>query len=129
MSIAQKVEKGKINLKQWLLVGFSSFISVLITALCLGGYTFHELKLLRVPITVDPAPPLLQAPTSTPAVSAANTRPKIKLFVASRRGKSYYSLGCKGGTTIPPENQVWFETEVEAKAAGFTASKSCKDLK
>jgi hypothetical protein len=137
MSISYESEKGKIGRRGWILAGFCSLLTSLGTASVVGGLTLWHLRSLRVPITVDPAPPLLQvveepvqATSTGPSMAEpAKSRPKLKLFVASKRGKSYYSLGCKGGTTIAPENQIWFETEAEAKAAGYTPSKSCKDLK
>jgi hypothetical protein len=41
-------------------------------------------------------------------------------FVASRRGKKYYSVTSAGGNRIAPENRVYFPNEASAEAAGFS---------
>ena len=40
-------------------------------------------------------------------------------FVASRKGKKYYSVTSPMGERIKPENRVYFPTTVEAEASGF----------
>jgi hypothetical protein len=42
------------------------------------------------------------------------------LFVASRGGTKYHWSWCSYGQRIKPENQVWFKSESEAQAAGFS---------
>jgi hypothetical protein len=137
MSISHIVEKGKI-LRPYMPGLWIAVVSVLGTTFVVGGMTFFKVRALRVPISIEPAPALLQAEACPDVHKAASqsipegtgsARPKLKLFVASKRGKSYYSLGCKAGTSISTENQVWFETPSEAQSAGYTPSKSCKDLK
>ena len=41
-------------------------------------------------------------------------------FVASKNGKKYYSVTSGNGERISPENRVYFRTEGEAEAAGFS---------
>ncbi|MDP2648703.1 MAG: Ada metal-binding domain-containing protein [Patescibacteria group bacterium] len=50
------------------------------------------------------------------------------LFVASRAGRVYYFPWCSGAANIAPANQRWFQSEEEARAAGYTPSKSCRGL-
>jgi hypothetical protein len=50
----------------------------------------------------------------------------IKRYVASKNGKMYYSLGCSGAKRIKPENEIWFNTEEDAKKSGYTKSTTCK---
>lgn len=47
-------------------------------------------------------------------------------FFASSRGTKYYPFGCSAGKTIKQENRVYFDTEEQAKEAGYTKSSSCK---
>lgn len=47
-------------------------------------------------------------------------------FFASSRGTKYYPFGCSAGKTIKQENRVYFDTEEQAKAKGYTKSSSCK---
>ena len=51
---------------------------------------------------------------------------KKRMYVASKNGKLYYSLGCSGAKRISTKNEIWFATSSEAEKAGFTLSASCK---
>lgn len=55
-----------------------------------------------------------------------STTPKEKLYVASKNGKLYYSLGCAGAKRISPKNEVWFASSIDAEKSGYTLSTSCK---
>lgn len=46
-------------------------------------------------------------------------------YFASSRGKKYYPFGCSAGKSIKQENRIYFNTEEEAKKAGYTLSGSC----
>lgn len=45
-------------------------------------------------------------------------------WVASKRGTTYYLIGCAGSKALVRANVITFKTESEAKAAGFTRSKA-----
>jgi hypothetical protein len=47
-------------------------------------------------------------------------------YFASSRGTKYYSFGCSAGKTIKQENRIYFDTEEQAKKAGYSKSTSCK---
>ena len=49
-------------------------------------------------------------------------------FVASRTGSVYYYPWCTGAGKILPQNQVWYATEADARAAGYAPAKACKGL-
>lgn len=51
---------------------------------------------------------------------------KKRMYVASKNGKLYYSVGCSGAKRISAKNEIWFATSSEAEKAGFTLSASCK---
>lgn len=51
---------------------------------------------------------------------------KEKVFVASKNGKMYYTVGCSGAKRIKQENQVWFSSKTDAEKAGYTLSTTCK---
>jgi hypothetical protein len=51
---------------------------------------------------------------------------KKRMYVASKNGKLYYSVGCSGAKRISEKNEIWFATKIEAEKAGFTLSASCK---
>lgn len=44
-------------------------------------------------------------------------------YFASRKGKVYYSVKGKAGSTVLPENRVYFGTKQQAEAAGYHASR------
>ncbi len=49
-----------------------------------------------------------------------------KDIFASKNGTRYYFSSCTGAGKIKEENKVWFSTEAQAQAAGFTKSSTCK---
>lgn len=52
--------------------------------------------------------------------------PEGALFTASKRGKKYYPIYCKAAESLSPANKIYFMTEDEALAKGYTKSGSCK---
>ena len=50
------------------------------------------------------------------------TVPDGARFVASKRGKKYYSVHSGQGQRIAPQNRVYFESAGEAEVAGFRSS-------
>lgn len=63
-----------------------------------------------------PAGPLLQHEITVQVPDGA-------LYMASRRGRKYYSVTAASGQRIAPQNRVYFGSRSEAEAAGYTASK------
>ncbi|MBI1812778.1 hypothetical protein HY285_02200 [Candidatus Peregrinibacteria bacterium] len=51
------------------------------------------------------------------------TVPSGMRFVASRKGKHYYPVLSTAGERIAPERRIYFATEAEARAAGYSAGK------
>lgn len=49
-------------------------------------------------------------------------------FVASRSGTKYYLPWCAGVDRITDPNKIWFQTEDEAIAQGYSAAANCKGL-
>lgn len=49
-----------------------------------------------------------------------------KNYVASKNGKNYYPVNCKGANRINPENMIWFGSKEEAEGSGYTFSSICK---
>lgn len=61
---------------------------------------------------------------SDPAVSAGSdpvvtTNTQQGLIVASKNGKKYHWPWCSWAQKIKPENQIWFNSEAEARSAGY----------
>lgn len=49
-----------------------------------------------------------------------------KRYVASKNGKMYYSPDCSGSKRIKQENEVWFESKIDAEKSGYILSSTCK---
>ncbi len=70
-------------------------------------------------------PEIAPVSIATPIAEKAHTTGD---FVASKRGKKYYSLGCSGVKNLLEANKIYFATKQEAEQAGYTKSASCPDL-
>lgn len=57
------------------------------------------------------------APAQTPASTGA--------YVGSIKSNKYHYPGCQYAKSILPQNQIWFEDEAEAQAAGYVPCKIC----
>ncbi len=54
--------------------------------------------------------------------------PNEGFIVGSKTGKKYHFPWCAGAQQTKEENKVWFASEAEARAAGFTPAANCKGL-
>ncbi|MEZ4195572.1 MAG: hypothetical protein R3B53_04265 [Candidatus Paceibacterota bacterium] len=61
----------------------------------------------------------------TPTVETGNTTFPL---VASKAGTKYHLATCPGAKQIKPDNVIYFETQVEAEAAGYTKAANCPGL-
>jgi hypothetical protein len=49
-------------------------------------------------------------------------------FVASKNGTKYHRATCPGAKQIKEENKIYFGTQDEAQAAGYTKAANCNGL-
>jgi hypothetical protein len=49
-------------------------------------------------------------------------------IVASKKGTKYHFPWCPGATAMNESNKIWFASEAEARAAGYTPASNCKGL-
>ncbi len=63
-------------------------------------------------------------PVAKPKVSITKTETN-RGYVASKRGRKYYPVGCPAAENLKVENRIYFKTAGEATEAGYTASSSC----
>lgn len=61
-----------------------------------------------------------------PAVAGLPAIPRcaVSHWVASRRGSVYYRIGCSGANQLVVRNRVYFKSEADAKAAGYSPSRT-----
>ena len=129
---------------------FGVTIIILLGIIGFGAYKLHAVyqekgKVTESDIHLDSADPMPQAtPTnsenpsgSAPATSAVSAAaPAAAVLstskgevVASKSGSVYHLPTCPGAKRILPQNQRWFKTIADAKAAGLKPSSTCKGLK
>lgn len=116
-----------------LVVGF-----VLVAAIAFGAGRLSAPEIIRNPIVIEEpnstssinlygnvSQPLIGARQGSPVNSVlgdAGQTAEKGTFVSSRSGTKYYWPWCSWAQRIKPENQVWFKSEDEAKAAGYSPS-------
>ena len=49
-----------------------------------------------------------------------------KTIVASITGKRYYFVWCKGAANLKESKKIYFDTEAQAQARGYTIAANCK---
>lgn len=64
-------------------------------------------------------------PAKTASGSSKATEAATGSFGASVNGTKYYPKGCSGLNRIKAENLIWFTSEEEAKAAGYSMAANC----
>ncbi len=90
-------------------------------AACSGsGGTVSELQALKDEGIAS------RRPAASPAVAAAASTAQGE-FVASINSDLYHHSSCPAAKRINPENQVWFTTNAEAEAAGYSPSQCAKE--
>jgi hypothetical protein len=85
--------------------------------------------------TVSVVPASILSPKSS-SVSTPSIKSDLSLqnsvdnsgkdIVASSRGSKYYYTWCSGAKNLSEANKIFFSTESEAEAAGYSKSTSCK---
>lgn len=60
------------------------------------------------------------------ADGASQTIEDVPTIVASKGGKKYYFVWCKGAENIKEKNKRFFKTEEAAQQAGYTLATACK---
>ena len=109
--------KGKIGIDSMTLVCF--FIIVLVS---LGSFGLGRLSVAKIDNNMEQ----LSIKEEGINISKKEGDTREKLYVASKNGKLYYSLGCAGAKRISPKNEVWFASSIDAEKSGYTLSTSCK---
>ncbi|HUO50737.1 MAG TPA: Ada metal-binding domain-containing protein [Candidatus Paceibacterota bacterium] len=111
-----------VRCKVLLEVGISQYgLIILVFLVAFGAFGLGRLSVFE---TVQPVLSVETAPVATAILAL----PPGGYVVASKTGSVYYLPWCSGAQKIAVGNQVWFSSEKDAQAAGYTPSKSCKGL-
>lgn len=105
---------GESALGEWGLIA----IILMLGAASFGLGRFSALEESMPPVSVKEAPKEAKPHGMYPG----------GLIVASRAGSVYYFPWCAGASKIAVVNQVWFQSEADARKSGYNPSKSCKGL-
>jgi hypothetical protein len=116
--------KGKIGIDSMTLVCFCIIVLVSLGSFGLGRLSMTKIDNVDQLNVKEEGINISKNEGDT--VEAFSTAPKEKLYVASKNGKLYYSLGCAGAKRISPKNEVWFASSIDAEKSGYTLSTSCK---
>lgn len=113
-------------------------ISALIGAWCLGRLSAYSAQATSSPTVVynvfDEATDRFECQVSIGqgggGVSGNNGTASVSRpagsVVGSKNGSKYHHLWCSGVKSIKEENQIWFDSEEAALAAGYTQAGNCK---
>ena len=101
-----------------------------------GRVVIHGSLLTASVVEATPQDPRVQTVSEVAASPGGATSsvpvalaPVVHNFVASKNGTKYYAPTCSGAARIKLANQVWFTSRDDAKAAGYTPSAMCPQLK
>ena len=72
------------------------------------------------------APEAAKAAPAAAVAAVATSSPSGGAVLASRNGTRYYFPQCSGASRISEANKVWFASEAEAKAKGYTLASGCR---
>ncbi|MHC1630688.1 MAG: sunset domain-containing protein [Methanotrichaceae archaeon] len=64
--------------------------------------------------------------TLTFKISEPATTTVVKKYVGSVNSNKYHNPGCRWAKKIKPDNQIWFSSSEEARAAGYVPCGVCK---
>lgn len=111
-----------------IVVGF-----VLVSLIAFGAGRLSAPQIVRNPVVIEEPTASsslnLYGNVSQPVNSAigepaANQNSPKGLFVGSKNSNKYHWPWCAPAKNIKPENQIWFQSEAEARAVGYSPS-SC----
>ena len=113
-----------VKLNQREIVVILGVIFVGLTCFALGRISAWPEKenVVFQPATIGGGEKTPRAESGTPTISTEETtsNPEEIKLIGSKTGKKYHWPWCSSAKKIKPENQVWFSSEKEAQAAGYT---------
>ncbi len=113
------------------------FIGLILGLVAVGAFGLGRLSKIegsKAPIRIENAPSVSESTDpSSPQISgdqsaSVSGTENNKNIVASRSGTKYYYLWCSGVQKISIANRIYFSSQDEARAAGYTPSTTCKGL-
>jgi deoxyribonuclease-1 len=140
INIAALWQKGKNSLLNAHQSQDLLLVSIFISS-ALGAFACGRLSIIEaytkpvgiVPITLNGGPKCdgrgltqIQSGGDRPSQSSSQDAGSTKNIVASKNGTKYHLVNCSGAKSIKEENKIWFASEADAQAAGYTRAGNCK---
>lgn len=122
----EDIQTALERIRHWVLDDFT-FTLALLLLVAIASFALGRWSL--VTSSTPQRPELVPTPVATEAAPAAATEarpvPANAALVASVNGTKFHALDCPGATQINQENKLFFQSEQEARAAGYTAAANC----
>lgn len=125
-------KQGRERVEQWLVddLIFTSIVVILVAVASfgLGRWSVAPAESNERPVLVSEpvALPAMVAEATTEGVASVESAPVAAgALVASVNGTKYHALDCPGAKQISEQNKLYFQTEQEARSAGYTPAANC----
>ena len=131
-----EIKSTFIGAKEWVKKNSANFVLFgqfgLIALIFFGlGIVYTQNFIKEPPQITITEPPENSAPTASTTTPTASFQPvktknilaQVGSLVASKNGETYYLTTCKNN--IKEENKIYFQSEEDAKKAGFRPAKNC----
>lgn len=115
--------------------GHTAMLIIILVAVAIGsfglGMTLRpngtpEVKIVSNPgLVVASAEDYKTNKAPSPQSATALTGTSGGAYVASKRGKKYYPVGCSAAKSLSAANKIYFATADEAEGKGYSLSTSC----
>lgn len=116
-SIRDKALQIKENTDSW---GGDVFVVIIILLVGFGAF-----GLGRLSNSEEYRPPIRMFEREQVDIKPIRMGGKV---VASKKGSKYHFPWCTGARAMSESNKVWFDSEKDARAAGYTPAGNCKGL-
>jgi hypothetical protein len=127
----ERFREGKETCERWLCddLTFTLIVVVLvaISSFGLGRWSVTPVSTPERPVLVPElvTPPVAAVGATANLIPASETAIDGSL-VASVNGTKFHALDCPGAKQISEQNKIYFTSEQEARAAGYTPAANCK---
>ncbi len=128
--LTEKIKGGVRTVKN-LVEKEDVFIVAVIILVGFGGFGLGRLSRThegKIPVVIENAVPSDSSATGGAGTLQIADAPGTKNFVASVSGTKYHLPWCASAGTIKEENKIWFASEDEARAAGYSPAGNCKGI-
>jgi hypothetical protein len=127
--LSEKIKIFKSQIKPYENDLVIAFIIICVALISFGLGRLSSLEDKKIPITIEGAPASAQLSDAKHPTTRDMAEINNKLFVASKKGTKFHYPWCPGAQRIKESNKVWFDSEEQARKAGYSPAANCKGLK